>query len=265
MLNDKADAAHFLLRDRKRHNHFIPKFLVQHIKKDQIICSAGCGTGYDVFLLNEMGYDAFGFDPGKRTEVWSQYDEKLKSKLRMGFSTDFPFGKNAFDFIYALEVIEHVGCKDGIWELLDDHKSLRSKFIVELLDMLKPKGSILLTVANRLFPVDPGHGHHYHWITDLFARKTRLRITIPWHSKNFLVSFKDIQKLISDAGCRNKVSIQLASSDNFLSFSSLKNYGAAGNIIKGSIKSYYKAVNYFPFTRYSFLNPFLVVLIKKLN
>lgn len=113
MLNDITIDEKYREINKRRMDYFIPSYLQKFINKNDVICSIGCGTGYDVELLNDLGYDAYGIDPGSRTEDWKKRSIEIQKKLKVGFARDFPFEDKKFDFIYALEVIEHVGCKDG--------------------------------------------------------------------------------------------------------------------------------------------------------
>ena len=103
-----------LARTRRRLDYFIPNYLEKLVRGSRKVVSVGCGLGYDVQLLLRLGYDTYGLDPGTRTEAWQAHPPDLRRRLRGGFAEDLPFGREAFDFAYALEVIEHVGCENGI-------------------------------------------------------------------------------------------------------------------------------------------------------
>jgi 2-polyprenyl-3-methyl-5-hydroxy-6-metoxy-1,4-benzoquinol methylase len=98
-------------RDRQRLDYFIPNYLVKWLDSSWTICSVGCGSGYDVECLRRIGFDAFGFDPGARTAEFCRRGAAVPF-LRRGKAEELPWGKGRFDVVYALEVIEHVGCKD---------------------------------------------------------------------------------------------------------------------------------------------------------
>lgn len=253
-----------VLRMKKRFEYFIPNYLIKLIGKNNMICSAGCGTGYDVEMLNSMGYNAYGFDAGQY-DNWKQLDSYKLNKLKKACSYEFPFDKGYFDFVYALEVIEHIGTEDGIWKLVDNHFEIRSQFVENLLEMLKPNGTLMLTVSNRLCPYDVGHGHGYTLFTHALAKYLGLRVTIPWHKKNFLLSFDDIVKLIDKSSFSKKVKITLLSTKDYLAFAGVKKDSSLIKISKKIVAKYYQFASSNPVLGKSFLNPFLVVKIEKTN
>lgn len=261
-LNDIEITERLIEVDKNRFDYFIPNYLIKRFKPRSKICSVGCGMAYDVERLNELGFDAYGFDPGNRTKVWSVYRSiPMKKKLRIAATGDQilkEFG-DSFDYLYALEVIEHVATEDGGWKLNKNYLNERAAFMEGCLDMLKRSGKLLITTSNRLCPVDIAHGHHYNFITDWLAKKPKLRLALPFHSKNFVCSFSDISKYLDLTKYKGKYSIQSVSTVNYISFSKHKK----GKVILSLFKLYMKIVN-ISFLRTSFLNPLLVVEITKL-
>ena len=256
MLNDIAVVNDsYLEQNKRRMDYFIPSYLHKYIRKSDEIFSMGCGTGYDVELLNNLGFDAYGIDPGNRIKDWGNRPIEIQNKLRYGISTDFPFKDKKFDFIYSLEVIEHVGCKDGNWMLLKNSADLRLRFIESCLDMLKPEGRLLITTSNRLSPEDFGHGHHYSKLTNFFG-KSGLNVTLPWHNKNFLVSFNDLKEIINSTSYLDRYEISQESSYGYPSNSNGK-HGRMSNYL---VKIFLRTMSTKPLIR---LNPILVVQITR--
>jgi SAM-dependent methyltransferase len=214
---------------------------------------------YDVEILNELGYDVYGFDPGNRTNIWLKHrNPATYKKLRIAFSGDTILKEfeNSFDYMYALEVIEHVGCKNGGGTLTENYLQERIKFMEGCLDLLKFNGKLLISTSNRLCPIDIGHGHDYIYNYRFFA-KTYLNLTFPLSQKNFVCSFSDISKYLDQTKYKGQYSIKALSSVNYLSNSSNRN-----KIAFYLFNTYLKIVNVFIF-RTSFLNPILVVEITK--
>ena len=178
LIDDIELEKNLIKKEKERFEYFIPNYLTKHIKKSDKVCSVGCGIGYDVELLNKYGYNSYGFDPGNRTKLWEKLDKSIVKNLKIGKAEDIPFNNEEFDFMYALEVIEHVGCKNGYWKLEDNYLDIRIKFLESCLKMLKNNGKLLVSTSNRLFPIDLGHGHHYTKLTDFFS-KLGIRLTIP--------------------------------------------------------------------------------------
>ena len=256
-INDIEINDQVIARDKRRFDYFVPNYLTKHLKKSEAICSVGCGTGYDVELLCRLGYDAYGFDAGARTALWSSRSACARERLRIGFAQERPFGTERFDYVYALEVIEHVGCEDGLWRLLPDYFEIRCDFLESCLDMLKPAGRLLMSTSNRLCPLDIGHGHHYSRLTDIVVRKTRVPLTIPWHQRNFVLSRGDIGRLLQATRYRSRSLIRVVPVSGYLAYSRIDRA-----FIRQAVERYLKLIS-LPFLRASFLSPLLIIEIEK--
>jgi 2-polyprenyl-3-methyl-5-hydroxy-6-metoxy-1,4-benzoquinol methylase len=259
LLNDIELNDQELDRNKRRYDVFIPQYLTKHINKGESICSAGCGTGYDVEVLCGLGYDVYGFDPGVRTNDWNARHPLVAQRLKMAFAQDLPFGKDRFDVVYAMEVIEHVGCEDGQWKLLPNHFEVRRQFLEGCIDMLKPGGRMLLSTSHRLCPVDPGHGHHYTWLTNFVFGKTGITLTVPWHKKNFVLSRGDVVRLLAATRYRDRYLIKRLPVRNYLAHSRV----AANHVLLKRCIDACMAVANLPLLIASPLNPVLVVEIRK--
>lgn len=180
-----------LTKAQRRMEHLVPAFLGPYLQGRRKVCSVGCGMAFDVQALSKLGYEACGFDPGPRSEVWSQFPDELQDRLKVGFATDYPFGRAAFDAVYSLEVLEHVGCRDGGTRLESDWKEQRLKFIQACLDMTKPGGVVLVASLNRWFPADFKHKHTHSWL----HRLTGFLVN-PWSPRNFLPTVSDIESYL---------------------------------------------------------------------
>lgn len=180
------------VENSNRMRHFVPNYLEPLLSKQWEIISIGCGSGIDVEMLRRDGYKAFGFDPS-RDNHFSLRDEGAKPFLKSGAAGEFPFGDKRFDFAYALEVIEHVGCANFGTHLLPDWRAERLLFLKSALALLRSPGRLLLSTSNRLCPIDPGHPHKYTALGRL-ANKCGLPfgISVPWHEDNFLYSFEQL-------------------------------------------------------------------------
>lgn len=182
-------------KNAKRMRHFVPHYLEPRLTKSWDIVSIGCGSGIDVEMLRRDGFDAFGFDPS-RDNQFPLRDEHTRRFLRPGSVEDFPFGEKRFDFAYALEVIEHVGCRSFGTYLLPGWRERRRVFLKACLAHLKSPGRLLLSTSNRLCPIDPGHTQHDYSAVGRLACRYRLPfgISIPWHSRNFLYSLGQLRE-----------------------------------------------------------------------
>lgn len=246
----------YLAANRRRMEHLLPGYLCPLIADGARVCSIGCGTGCDVELLNAMGYDAYGFDSGPRTAVWGARRPSVREKLRIGLAEDRPFGEAAFDFAYALEVIEHVGCGEGGWEVLETTDDARVRFIEAGVDMLRDGGRLFLSTSNRLCPVDIGHGHGYSRLTTL-ATRHGLNLTIPWQRGNFVLSYGDISRLVRRSRVADRVRVLSVSSRGYLAFSSHRRARRLSSFINGCMW----VVN-LPPLRNSAANPLTTVVLE---
>lgn len=201
-------------RDEARFKHFIPTWLVPHLSKDESVLSVGCGSGRDVEMLRALGYRAYGFDPG-RTVFFKERPPEIQQYLSAGRPGDKPFGDQRFDKIYALEVIEHVGCFNGGTSVEEDFVSQRDEFMRDSLSLLKPGGSFLITSSNKLCPIDVGHSHRYHAVGRLANELLDIGLTWPFHPKNPLWSVGDVRRSLERIGVAEYCSVELLSVANY--------------------------------------------------
>ena len=104
------------------------------------VLDVGCGTGRLVKFLNDSGFKAIGCDSSEKAV------EKAKKLNKKGIiikasASRLPFGKNSFDLITAISVIEHL------------KKSESENFFKEARRTLKPEGFIFLVTPNFATPL----------------------------------------------------------------------------------------------------------------
>jgi len=91
----------------------------------------GCGTGANLTLLGELGFvDVTGVDLSEDAIRWCC--EKGHAAVERGDICDLPFPDAHFDFVLAIDILEHVA---------DDATA-----IAELRRVLRPGGTLLVTV-----------------------------------------------------------------------------------------------------------------------
>jgi len=199
--------------ESERMKKVVPRFLVPQLKKGDEILSVGCGAGYDVFELRKLGYDAYGLDPSRL--AIDVHPENLHPYFYEGrMHTDLFEGKK-FNFIYALDVIEHVGCRSFGTILNPNYHSERVKYISACLSCLKPGGSLVLVTSNKLCPIDIGHWHKYHLLGRLFSERKKFGLSIPWSKKNFLVSLNDIENFVDSLKGKKNYKIKMLETINY--------------------------------------------------
>lgn len=185
-------------KERNRIGALVPRFFVPLLRPEWDILSIGCGAGSDVIELRRRGYKAWGLDPDRLSP--EDLPQAQRDYFRVGTMEERPFGDWQFDFAYALDVIEHVGCVDFKTTLRPDAWEIRRSFLANCLRAIKPGGTLLLTTSNKLCPIDVGHWHRYHWLGRILAGKRgKFGISLPWSRKNFLLSFNDIRRLAAEA------------------------------------------------------------------
>jgi len=168
------------------------------------VLDVGCGLGHTINVLRELGYDAWGLEPGGRRK---DADSRAAPFILPYFSQDLPQSRpdiEKFDMVMSHAVIEHVGTTDGNGDLAPDYRDYRVLFVNSQLDLLRPGGLLLLCGPNRLFPFDFQHGDHQYGVLGPLKRSVpALRhITIPWHKRNFLVSYGDMAAIARQSGRR---------------------------------------------------------------
>ena len=97
------------------------------------VLDIGCGNGYMVNLLNELGWDSFGLE---MSEIAVRAAQEMGLKIQCGSIDDdveyYPSG--SFDAVLMLQVLEHL--YDPLKVLIKVHK------------LLKPGGQLIVTTPN---------------------------------------------------------------------------------------------------------------------
>jgi SAM-dependent methyltransferase len=119
------------------------------------VLSAACGLAADVDVLDEAGYATWGIDCGNRVQRWSQ--RRNRERLARADLFELPFPDASFDFVYCLNVIEHIGTVGDTTRVAPDYQQQRVEAVRSLLRVTRPGGYVLLSGVNRLFPLDFFH------------------------------------------------------------------------------------------------------------
>lgn len=213
------------------------------------LLSLGCGTGIDIDLLCEEGYDCVGIDCGNRTSTWPR--RKHHERLLLANGKHLPFESASFDCIFCGCVFPHVGVVGDSFTVAEHYREDRLGLAREMTRVLRPKGKILVSSPNRFFPFDIFHGRPNG------GYKPR-----PYKpSDPFLLSVNDYRRLFQEAGCRTATAQPVKGYWGFIrSKNSLKGYVMA---LPVRAMFWLASVGNSTLLRSSPLNPWIVVLIEK--
>lgn len=111
------------------------------LKEGDVVLDAGCGDGFYLHLLSELGkFKITGLDFDKKALESAKKNLKgvRNVNIMQGSVMELPFKANTFNKVVLTEVAEH---------LPDDLKGLK-----EIYRVLKPGGILVLTVPNHNYP-----------------------------------------------------------------------------------------------------------------
>jgi len=104
------------------------------------LLDVGCGTGHWTRFFAESGYAVVGVDVSHEMIRIAQEHNPAGIRYRVADARDLPFRDGAFDVVAAIAAIEFIP---------DVHAALR-----EMLRCLRPGGSLVIGVLNRLAPIN---------------------------------------------------------------------------------------------------------------
>lgn len=191
--DDPTDLAQMLYEEQSNADstcsYLIPMFRKLWTQRTPRILSLGCGTGVDVDLLCEAGYDCIGIDCGNRSKVWPR--RRQTERLLLANGQHLPFEDQIFDGIFCGCVFPHVGVVGDSFQVTAQYHADRLALAREMTRVLKPQGKIVVSSPNRLFPFDIFHGRTGG------SYKPRPY----WPGDPFLLSVSDYRSLFQQAGC----------------------------------------------------------------
>jgi SAM-dependent methyltransferase len=213
------------------------------------VLSLGCGTGVDIDLLAEHGFDIVGIDCGNRSGVWPR--RSCRDRLCLANGMHLPFETNSFDAVYCGCVFPHVGVDGDSNRVTADYQEQRAAIAREMGRVLKPGGHALVSSPNRLFPLDIFHGRS--------PERPYPRLNPPWSP--FLLSAADYRRLFAAAGCG---SARLLPVKDYWGFIRMKER-RAGRMLAFPVETIFSMVSKpaFRALRGSPINPWLVMSAEK--
>lgn len=149
------------------------KPILNKISKDKKILEIGCGNGFMLNSIYNLGYkNVFGIEPS--IDAVNKSDLKIKKNIKIGLLRSNLFPKNSFDFIFFFQTFDHI--------------SKPNQFLKECYRLLKPNGYIL---------------SFNHNIDSLSSKLLKEKSPIIDIEHTFLYSPRTIQQIFS----KNKFSI----------------------------------------------------------
>jgi len=231
-------------------NYWLPLFnkhFPDRSKKKPRVLSLGCGTGIDIDILTEQGYDVVGIEIGNRTGAWNKRTNKNRLLLANGMF--MPFKDETFDLIYMGCVLPHVGVVGDSFVVKEDYYEIRLKLATEMSRVLKKTGFMAVSSPNGNAPFDLFH--------DREVGKYMPRINHP--GDPVIPTVKDYRKMFIDAGSRKVTTLPSRKYWGFIR--SRKSF--KGFILSIPVRFLFWFTSIFGFLRGSFIDPWLVVKIEK--
>lgn len=246
-----------LLRYEERSNEDLTRNywqpLFRHLwpdrRRPRRLLSVGCGTGVDVDLLFEDGFESVGIDCGNRTAVWPQRNHGEQLLLANG--KHLPFEDRSFDAVFCGCVFPHVGVVGDTNIPAADVEEQRLALAREMVRVLRPGGYVVVSSPNRWFLFDLFHGRS--------AGSYSPRFNPP--SSRFLLSVSDYQRLFRTAGTGPAITLPVEHYWGFIR----SRHSIKGMILGMPVRFIFWLVSRpaFAFLRSSPINPWLVVMLQK--
>jgi SAM-dependent methyltransferase len=201
----------------------------------------GCGLGHTVAKLVASGVDAYGIDPGKRSEGWAELG--LEARLLIADGTRLPFASSSFDVVTSSGVLEHVG--EGRGHTKRGQHSHEAAYMKEILRVLKPGGRALVAHPNGAFPVDFWHGYK--------GQRTPLRLHVPYEA--WMPNARRIKGWLSSNP--NLGVLRFLPPEGYLSFERVRTTWY-GRRFSGVMEAWFSVIDRYPYLASGPFSPWLI-------
>jgi ubiquinone biosynthesis O-methyltransferase len=156
-------------------------------KPGDVILDVGCGNARDLIPIAQKGCRCIGIDLSDRMIKEARASLKQEGvknvKLDTGDATNLNFSNDMFDKVLASEVLEHI-------------PNYR-KCIAEMIRVLKPKGSLIITTPNR----EGWYGFDRYVIYEVIQRR-RWRENHPFDEWK---TYNELKSAICDYGLKIEI------------------------------------------------------------
>lgn len=198
----------------------------------------GCGIGNGVEFLAEQGVDAYGIDPGQRTDHWPDI-----GRLFIADGTQLPFADCSFDAVLSTGVLEHVGEPRPRRE----QHPFQRRYMEEIVRVLRPGGMALIAHPNGAHPFDYWHPR-------------RFSIRPHWPYEAWMPNAFEVRSWVGSSP--HETQVRFLTPEGYLAFERVEAhwYGRAfGNVMQ----TMFRAISRFPRLATTPLNPWLVSEIRR--
>jgi SAM-dependent methyltransferase len=254
--DDPTDAAGMAYEEHSNlytaEHYWVPLFrrlYPDHEQRPPRILAVGCGTGVEVDVLNQEGFECVGIDNGNRTKVWPH--RGFPDNFLLANGLNLPFPDRSFDSVFCGCVFPHVGVVGDTSTVNDHYWQDRLQLAGEMARVLRPGGHVVVSSPNRMFPFDIFHGRT--------PGSYKPRLNLP--TSPFLLSFGDYRRLFLAAGCDRA---QLLPIQNYWGFVRSK-HSLKGRLLGAPVRANFWLVSQ-PWARAlrrTPITPWLVVLASK--
>ncbi len=190
---------------------------------DRLALDVGCGTASIGLAIEGLHpeLEVWGVDLPGNLPGWKAVGADPRRTVA-GSALDLPFEESTFDLVWSLGVLEHIGEPAPAADRTAD----RTRYLQEMLRVLRPGGRAIVVAPHKWFPLDPAHD----WSTTdrghRFFDRTHLCLHRTWGSHP-LMSFFEVSQMARRAGAARVAPLSLA---DYFSFGRTE-AGAAGRLV----------------------------------
>ncbi|MBN2242433.1 MAG: class I SAM-dependent methyltransferase [Acidobacteria bacterium] len=231
-------------------NYWLPLFDAHFPDRSRYkprVLSVGCGTGIDIDILTDEGFDIVGNEIGNRSGAWKK--RKHPERFLLANGMHLPFESNYFDIVYCGCLFPHVGVVGDSFKVREDYCSIRTRLAGEMARVLKKDGFIVVSSPNGNAPLDLFHGRG--------EGSYRPRINPPWNP--CIPKIEDYRKMFFAGGCR---AIEALPNRKYWGFVRSRK-SIKGFILGIPVRFLFWLTSRVPVFRGTFLDPWIVVKLTK--